>query len=161
MATPAHLFIPAPRAPEEVGSAAPARPAPARPSAPPPAPNAVVLLEQARTRLREAAAAHRATERCVHAHLAALRAATAVVVERSWRRVARPCARVPGSVWRQLAEVAPELREWADHFAAGSLRRAAAEAGSSAITPGEAELSLRHATEFVEVVERSLPGAAR
>ena len=103
------------------------------------------LLAQARACLLDAQDTAKPTERYVFAHLAALRAATAVVLARSWRHRSRR----GGSVWLQLTEVAPELREWAAHFTAGSLRRAAAEAGSPGISPGEAEICLRHATEFV------------
>lgn len=124
----------------------------------PPAPaGARSLLAQAKGCLLDAQDSTKAAERYVFAHLAALRAATAVVLARSWRHRAR----LSGSVWLQLTEVAPELREWAAHFTAGSLRRAAAEAGSPGISPGEAELCLRHATEFVGVVERGVSGAAR
>ncbi|WP_243789189.1 SAV_6107 family HEPN domain-containing protein [Saccharopolyspora gloriosae] len=126
-------------------------------TAPAPPAGARALLEQAQTCLRDARIATRATECYVFAHLAALRAATAVVVARSWRSRSRRS----GSVWLQLTGVAPELREWAAHFTAGSLRRAAAEAGSPGVTPGEAETCLRHAAEFVDIVERSLSGAAR
>jgi hypothetical protein len=80
-----------------------------------------------------------------------------VVLARSWRRRARRS----GGGWVQRTQVAPALREWAAPLTAGALRRAAAEAGSPGITPGEAELCLRHATEFVAVVDRGLSGAAR
>ncbi|MFR9729209.1 SAV_6107 family HEPN domain-containing protein [Saccharopolyspora sp. MS10] len=167
---PAPPFIPAQRRPGDPlrrrqCDAAPERPGDRRKdgaawtpvTAPAPPAGARSLLAQANACLDDARDASRATERYVFAHLAALRAATAVVLARSWRRRARRS----GSVWLQLTEVAPELREWAAHFTAGSLRRAAAEAGSPGITPGEAELCLRHATEFVAVVDRGLSGAAR
>lgn len=183
MTTPAHLFIPAPRTPGDDAPVRRVRPAPASrapadavptgpmpaspepgaaPAFPPSPAGAIALLEQGRARLRDAERADRPAERCVYAHLAALRTATAVIVARSWRRVGRrSCTGTAGGVWQQLNEVAPELREWSAHFAAGSVRRAAVEAGGSTITPGEADGSLRHAAEFIGVVERSMPGAAR
>src|SRR5690606_34012658 len=89
------------------------------------------------------------------AHLAALRAAAAVLAAR-----ARP---VPGrrgrptSVWALLAKVAPELAEWAEFFAAGAAKRAAAEAGiRNAVTTREADDLLRDAGRFLVVVESTL-----
>jgi hypothetical protein len=56
-----------------------------------------------------------------------------------------------------LAEVAPELAEWASFFAAGAGKRAAAEAGSSrAVTEREADDLVRDADRFLAVVEQSL-----
>ena len=56
-------------------------------------------------------------ERYAEAHLAALRAASAVLAAR-----ARPARvrRGPSSVWTLLPEVAPELVEWSAFFAAGA-----------------------------------------
>jgi hypothetical protein len=56
-----------------------------------------------------------------------------------------------------LAEVAPELEEWATFFAAGAGKRAAAEAGSTrAVAEREADDLVREADRFLAVVERSL-----
>ena len=56
-----------------------------------------------------------------------------------------------------LAEVAPELAEWATFFAAGAAKRAAAEAGSTrAVTEREADDLLRDADRFLGVVEHAL-----
>ena len=89
------------------------------------------------------------------AHLAALRAAAAVLAAR-----ARP---EPGrrsrltSVWALLATVEPELEEWATFFAAGASKRAAAEAGiPRAVTAREADDLVRAAEQFVEVVAGAL-----
>ena len=63
------------------------------------------------------------------------------------------------NAWVLLAEVAPELAEWATFFAAGAAKRAAAEAGSTrAVTEREADDLLRDADRFLGVVEQS-PGA--
>jgi hypothetical protein len=56
-----------------------------------------------------------------------------------------------------LAEVAPELGEWARFFAAGAAKRAAAESGSTrAVTEREADDLVRDADRFLTVVEQSL-----
>ena len=56
-----------------------------------------------------------------------------------------------------LAEVAPELGEWASFFAAGAAKRAAAEAGSTrAVTEREADDLVRDADRFLAVVETAL-----
>ncbi len=93
--------------------------------------------------------------RYASAHVAALRAAAAVLAVR-----AKPAASrrpVQRNVWVLLAKVAPELGEWAAFFAAGAPKRAAAEAGlTRAVTEREADDLLRDATTFVELVERSL-----
>ena len=95
------------------------------------------------------------------AHVAALRAAAALLAAR-----ARPAAgrrRPQKNAWVLLAEVAPELGEWAGFFAAGAAKRAAAEAGSTrAVTEREADDLVRDADRFLGVVEQSLgPGPAR
>src|SRR5919199_1279500 len=89
------------------------------------------------------------------AHLAALRAAAAVLAAR-----ARP---VPGrrgrvtSVWALLVMVAPELDEWAAFFAVSAAKRAAAEAGiPRVVSTREADDLLRAAEQFVALVESTL-----
>ena len=63
------------------------------------------------------------------AHLAALRAAAAVLAVRAQPAPGRRSRMT--SVWALLTRVAPELEEWAVFFAAGAAKRAAAEAGIS------------------------------
>ena len=56
-----------------------------------------------------------------------------------------------------LAQVAPEFTEWAEFFAAGAAKRAAAEAGSRrAVTEREADDLVRDADRFLGLVEESL-----
>jgi hypothetical protein len=56
-----------------------------------------------------------------------------------------------------LAEIAPELSEWAAFFSAGAAKRAAAEAGSTrAVTEREADDLVRDADRFLGVVEQAL-----
>ena len=93
--------------------------------------------------------------RYARAHLSALRAAAAVLAARS-----RPGRRRSGGVrsaWVLLAEVAPELGEWAGFFAAGAGKRAAAEAGlRGAVSDREADDLIREAGTFLAVVARVL-----
>lgn len=113
------------------------------------------LLRLARAGLTEAAVTRQDGLRYATAHLAALRAAAAVLAVR-----ARPA---PGrrnrmtSVWALLTRVCPDLGEWAAFFAAGAAKRAAAEAGlPRVVTPREADDLLRAAEQFTAVVEVSL-----
>jgi len=112
------------------------------------------LLDVARHGLSLSAAAGTAAERYAAAHLAALRAAAAVLASR-----ARPGSsrRGPRSVWVVLPQVAPELGEWAAFFAAGAGKRASAEAGMvGVVTVREADDLLRDAGSFVALVETIL-----
>jgi SAV_6107-like HEPN len=112
------------------------------------------LLDVARHGLATAAMAGTAAERYASAHLAALRAAAAVLASR-----ARPGStrRGPRSVWVVLPQVAPELSEWAAFFAAGAGKRASAEAGvAGVVTTREADDLLRDSGHFVALVEAIL-----
>ncbi|GAA4721308.1 SAV_6107 family HEPN domain-containing protein [Nocardioides conyzicola] len=112
-------------------------------------------LARAAESLSEAVAATDAPTRYASAHVAALRAAAALLSAR-----ARPTARgrrPQRNAWVLLADVAPELGEWATFFAAGASKRAAAEAGSSrAVAEREADDMVRDADRFLAVIERSL-----
>ena len=126
-----------------------------------PALPAGTLLSLARRGLVEAGAAATPGERYAAAHLSALRIAAAVLACRT-----RPVRRSrPTSAWVLLADVAPELAEWAAFFAAGAKKRAAAEAGiPSAVTLREADDLVRDVGEFLTVVETLLgqrPGPRR
>ncbi|MDT7572884.1 MAG: hypothetical protein QOE05_3058 [Actinomycetota bacterium] len=114
------------------------------------------LLALARRGLVEACSTDRPGERYATAHLAALRAAAAVLACRARPAVSARRSR-PTSAWVLLAGVAPELAEWAGFFAAGARKRAAAEAGlPSAVTPREADDLVRDAETFLSVVETTL-----
>ncbi|HEX2357969.1 MAG TPA: SAV_6107 family HEPN domain-containing protein [Micromonosporaceae bacterium] len=113
------------------------------------------LLTLARRGLDEAAQTRPDGLRYAAAHLAALRAAAAMLAAR-----ARPA---PGrrnrmtSVWALLMLVAPEMGEWASYFATGASKRAAAEAGiPRVVSAREADDLLRAAEQFVAVVEVAL-----
>ena len=89
-------------------------------------PTVLSMLQSARRGLGEAASETSPGARYVTAHLAALRAAAAVVAARGEPKTRR---RKPHSVWDLLPQVEPALSEWAAFFAAGAGKRAAAEAG--------------------------------
>jgi hypothetical protein len=116
------------------------------------------LLDQARHGLAEAADSVDPRVRYATAHLAALRAAAAVLAART--RPEAPGRRRPRSAWVLLEQVAPELGEWATFFAAGAAKRAAAEAGlSRAVTEREADDLVRDVGSFLGVVETYLGNA--
>ncbi|MEG3614861.1 MULTISPECIES: SAV_6107 family HEPN domain-containing protein [Isoptericola] len=91
-----------------------------------PAPERVQqLLARADAELAAAVEAHDAGDRFVHAHLAALRAAAAVVAwhgDAPRRGRARP-------VWELLSGVEPELAAWSVYFASGARLRAVVDSG--------------------------------
>lgn len=116
---------------------------------------AATELTRAADALLEAEEAGDHLLRYASAHVAALRAAAAVLAVRA--RPASGRQRVQRNAWVLLAEVAPEFAEWAAFFAAGAAKRAAAEAGlTRAVTEREAADLLRDATAFCELVENSL-----
>ncbi len=120
------------------------------------APSALALMESARQGLATAGTETSAGARYVAAHLAALRAAAAVVAARSDPGGSTRRQR-PKSVWELLPRVEPALCEWAAFFAAGAGKRAAAEAGlPRAVSIGEADDLLRDADTFVSLAEDAL-----
>jgi len=137
--------------PSSTGPGQAALPVPSRvPSA------ALSLLRTGRQGLAEAEAEADPGTRYICAHLAALRAAAAIVAARgepgSGARRLRP-----RSVWELLPQVEPALAEWAAFFAASAAKRAAAEAGlPRAATAREAEDLLGDASTFLGVAERAL-----
>ena len=104
------------------------------------------LLMSSRRSLTEASIAPTAGERYAAAHLAALRAAAAVLAARS-----RPSSRRSRvlSVWVVLPQIAPQLGEWSAFFAAGARKRAAAEAGLDIVSHREADDLVRDADAFL------------
>lgn len=106
------------------------------------------LLARADAELLAAQFSAEAWERFTHAHLAAVRAAAAVVAARG-----RPAGRgAPRTVWEMLGVVAPELVRWAALFADGARLRSALEAGRfEAVSTARAERALCDAEDFVDV----------
>ncbi len=127
---------------------------PVAPAAPPvPAPSRDLLASAARE-LLAAAGTDDTGLRYARAHLAALRAAAAVLAARARPRGSRARLRRAGV---GLAEVAPEMAEWAQFFAAGAGKRAAAEAGlRGVVTEREADDLVRDAEAFLARVARML-----
>jgi len=118
------------------------------------APSALVLLKSARSGLAASVYEASAGGRYVGAHLAAARAAAAVVAARGG---VLAFGRESRSVWQLLPQVEPILAEWAALFAAGAGKRAAAEAGlSHAVSPRDANELFRDAETFVSIAESAL-----
>lgn len=107
---------------------------------------ALTALTRAREALTEAAMSAEPTRRYAAAHVAALRATAALLSVRT-----RPSRRgAQRNAWTLLAQVAPEMGEWASFFSAGAGKRAAAEAGL------DRQVSTRDADDLVRDVERYL-----
>ncbi len=104
----------------------------------------VALLERSREGLRTAASELDARTRWAGAHLAALRAATAVLAVRGRPGPARSR---PRSVWQVLPRLAPELAEWAVFL--GSLQRLPDHTHGD---PRAADDLLRDAERFLRAV---------
>lgn len=114
------------------------------------------LLADASLGLGRACAAADPADRYAIAHLAALRAAAAVLAAR-----ARPSGGRRGSAWSLMIKVAPEFAEWAAFFAAGSAKRQAVQAGLPAgVTAREADDLVRQVAVFVALVGDSIGGSA-
>lgn len=114
---------------------------------------ALELLDRSRDGLLAAQHAATAGDRYVAAHLAALRAAAAVLAVRGRPRRSGGAL----NVWQVLPRVAPELGEWASFFAASAPRRAAVEAGrTGAVSAREADDLVRDAETFCHVVAEAL-----
>jgi SAV_6107-like HEPN len=113
-------------------------------------------LRRARSALAEAELARRPNDRYLAAHLAALRVVAIVLTHRA----PTGSGRAPGrrrNAWQMLAEVAPELAEWAAFFAATEARRDAIQAGATSIvTAREADDLVRDARAFLRLVERAI-----
>lgn len=105
------------------------------------------LFASARRSLAQAHLSVVPDDRYVAAHLAALRAAAAVLASRrpaSGRRSSRV-----HSVWALLPRAAAELGEWAEFFAITARRRAAIEAGLVTASAREADDLVRDAETFL------------
>jgi hypothetical protein len=112
------------------------------------------LITLARRGIAEARATTAYGQRYATAHLAALRAAAAVLAARA--RPAPVRRRRVTSVWVLLAMVAPELDEWSAFFAAGAAKRSAAEAGIARVTADEADQLTLQAARFIDLVQETL-----
>lgn len=114
-------------------------------------------LADSRSCLAEAMTARTPATRYVAAHLAALRAAAAILAARPRPMEGR--RRRLRSAWELLPEAEPQLAEWAAYFAVSAAKRAAAEAGVvRGISATDADELLAEAETFVTTAE-SLLGA--
>ncbi|MEV4070472.1 SAV_6107 family HEPN domain-containing protein [Nonomuraea fuscirosea] len=109
-------------------------------------------LTDSRSCLAEATGARTPASRYVAAHLAALRAAAAILAARPRPMEGR--RRRLRSAWELLPEAEPHLAEWAAYFATTADKRAAAEAGMvRRISAADADEILAEAETFVSAVE--------
>ena len=121
--------------------------------------SAARLVRRAEDELAHVTSGQDPQQAFLHAHMAALRAAAAVlelqVVSGGRRRRVR-------SVWEQLAECGPDWQEWAGYFAQGADTRAAIESGRSVqLAPAEADELVATATDFVGLVRDAVTASAR
>jgi SAV_6107-like HEPN len=114
-------------------------------------------LRRARSAIVDAEFAVSPGDRFLAAHLAALRVAAVVLAMRAQPGLTRGR---PRDAWHMLAEVAPELAEWAAFFAATHGKREAVRAGAITIVSArEADDLVRDAEAFLALVERSVERA--
>ncbi len=111
------------------------------------------LLGSAARGLLEAYATPDPARRYATAHLAALRAAAAVLAARA--HPVRRSGRIR-SVWALLPVVAPQMQEWATFFDANAAKRAAADAGLPVVSQREADDLVRDAEAFLVQVAAAI-----
>lgn len=110
------------------------------------------LLDRSREGLLQACRSSTPADRYTQAHLAALRAASALIAARTL-----PSRRSrPRSVWEVLPTVAPELTEWAVFYASSGRRRLALERSATTVSPREADDLVREGEAFLELVRGAL-----
>lgn len=118
--------------------------------------SAAALLTKAQAALAEAAAEPGAESRYARAHLAALRAAAAVIAAHGPAPSGRHSRKLR-SAWELLGELVPALAEWAAFFAAGAGKRRWAEAGiAGTVTAREADDLVRAAGTFCQLVRGAI-----
>lgn len=127
---------------------------------------ALDLLDRAHATLAQAAVASAATDRYIQSHLAALRAAAALLAARPdgvrgtrGNMTGRDGRR--GNVWQAVTRLAPELGEWAAYLAWCADRRQAIETDGIPVVRRQADDLLRSAQIFVGLVEAALGLPAR
>ena len=123
------------------------------PMSPPVPYQARELLGSAARGLLEAYATPDPARRYATAHLAALRAAAAVLAARA--HPVRQSGRIR-SVWALLPVVDPQMQEWAVFFAANATKRAAADAGLPVVSQREADDLVRDAESFLVQVAAAI-----
>ncbi|NEA53510.1 hypothetical protein G3I60_04915 [Streptomyces sp. SID13666] len=146
------------RCPSGTAPVPPFRPTIVPPVGPRPHVTGNSLLELAAIGLEEARSLRSPSEQYATAHLAALRAAAAVLAIRGRPETvgARRRPRIR-SAWEVLPEIAPELAEFSRYFGAGARTRARAEAGIADATNAHgAEQMIRNSEDFLEQVRQLL-----
>ena len=120
---------------------------------------AETILVQARALLIDAYELGHPGDRFRIAHLAALRAAAALLLS-----VSPPgprSARRPTSAWVLIERLAPDFGQWAAYFAAHAGRRAAADAGAVGVVGAAAAVEMLAAVEtFLDLVEAAVTDVA-
>lgn len=106
------------------------------------------LVARSHVALTEACTAVTSSQRYATAHLAALRAAAALL---AWK-APRSLGAGPRSAWVALAQHAPELSEWAAFFTETGRRSRAITAGLGIPTAREADDLVRQAESFLAIV---------
>lgn len=121
-------------------------------------PDALELLAKAERGLESAVGCEDAGEAYVAVHLAALRAAAAVVAVRGRPEASPRGRRRIRSAWELLTQAAPELAEWSTLFEASAVRRAKVEAGIAGVVDRQdADDLAQHAGMFLRLVQGMLP----
>ena len=116
-----------------------------------PTTSVLTLVERAHESLFLGYAAESATARHRAAQVAALRAAAAVVAAHARGRHQSQAG--PVSLWDVLSRTAPELAEWAGHFAQVTRRMPLVESGRVRVTVRQADDLLRDAETFLARAE--------
>lgn len=112
-------------------------------------------LTRSAASLREAVVVDDVPARYALAHVSALQAAAAYLSARSGPVPAK--RRRTRNAWVLLTEVAPDLEDWARHFAAGAATYQAAQAGSvRGVSAEAAAVLVEDADRFLAVVEEAL-----
>lgn len=112
---------------------------------------ALELVERARTGLSVACQATAPEERFSLAHLAALRAAAALLAGVGFRTGPGRSRSRPRSVWQTVATEVPEFSSWTTLFEYSARRRQQIDRGMS-VPAAEADGLLRSAERFLELV---------
>ena len=118
------------------------------------------VLTQAQALLADAHAQREVADRFRIAHLAALRAAAALLLVKT--APGTRLARRPTSAWTLIDRFAPEFGLWAGYFAAHAGQRAAADAGAvGVVTRSDAVEMLGAVRTFVALVQVAVDEAGR
>lgn len=121
-------------------------------------------LQRARSAVSFAELCERPHERYLSAYVAALRVAALVLAVRRRPSAAQGSSRSSGprNTWAVLADVAPEMAEWAGFFASVEGQREAVRAGATnLVSPRQADDLVRDAQAFLALVERGLAEGGR